>query len=177
MGAESFMRRATAPAAVALTILALVLVSIFGRGLPPAGNVPQIGQPAPHLAAPSLAGGDPVDSGDLAGRSWMLNFWASWCDPCRDEHPYLMMLAAQGITIVGISYRDDRQDSRDWLDAAGGSPYAAVGVDRKGLIGNAWQVSGVPVSFLIDEQGVVSRRFNGAIDSQAKVNSILAWLK
>ena len=176
MGAEAFMRRATAPAAALLTVVALLLMIVVGRERPPAGYIPQIGQPAPRLVAPDLAGGEPVDSDFLAGRPWMLNVWASWCEPCLDEHPYLMKLAARGIAIVGLNYRDDAAAAAGWL-AAHGNPYAAVGLDPDGRAAQAWRVAGIPMSFLIDADGTVSRRFTGAIDSDAKVRSILAWLQ
>ena len=169
------MRRATAPAAVLLTVLALLLAIVAGRERPPAAQVPQIGQPAPRLAVPALDGGEPVDTSSLAGRPWMLNVWASWCEPCLQEHPYLMMLARQEIVIVGLAYRDDPDAARAWL-AERGNPYAAVGVDPTGQAAAAWQVAGIPMSFLIDADGIVSRRFTGAIDSDAKARAIMTWL-
>ena len=174
MRIEALMRRATAPAAVALTVLALVLAMVAGRD-ESGPQALQIGKPAPRLIAQSLDGGPPFDSSQLAGRPWMLNVWASWCEPCLQEHPYLMMLAGQQIPIVGLNYRDDPAAAAAWLDERG-NPYLAVGIDANGQIGDAWQVAGVPMSFLIDEHGILSRRFTGAIDSDAKARSIVLWL-
>ncbi|MCY4324554.1 MAG: redoxin family protein [Betaproteobacteria bacterium] len=176
MGAETLMRRATAPVAALLAVLALALMIVAGRERPATGHVPQIGQPAPRLVAQQLSDGATFDSSSLAGQSWMLNVWASWCEPCLQEHQYLMMLAAEDIIIVGLAYQDDPVETQKWLDKLG-NPYAAVGIDERGQIAAAWQVPGVPMSFLIDADGNISRRFTGAIDSPAKVRSILAWLR
>ncbi|SOH94151.1 cytochrome c biogenesis protein CcmG, thiol:disulfide interchange protein DsbE [Monaibacterium marinum] len=117
-----------------------------------------IAQPAPPLSVEPFGGPLP----ELGGEVMLVNFWASWCGPCRVEHPVLMQLAEEGIPIVGVNYKDDPEDARAFL-AELGDPYTAVGADETGRTGIDWGLYGVPETFVIDSEGRVVLRFPGPV--------------
>ena len=92
----------------------------------------------------------------------LVNFWASWCAPCRVEHPNLELLAGEGLPIYGINYKDDAQKAQGFLDELG-SPYTALGADPKGKMALEWGVYGVPETFVVDGEGKVLARFAGPL--------------
>lgn len=101
----------------------------------------------------------------------LVNFWASWCGPCRAEHPALTALAAEGITVIGINYKDQPADAAGFL-AELGNPYAAVGVDATGRTGIAWGIYGVPETFVLDGAGRIVERFPGPVTERALAERI-----
>ena len=117
-----------------------------------------IAQPAPPLTVEPFGG----DLPELGGEVMLVNFWASWCGPCRIEHPILMDLAAEGLPIVGINYKDDPENARAFL-AELGDPYVAVGADTTGRTGIDWGLYGVPETFVIDPEGRIVLRFPGPV--------------
>lgn len=94
----------------------------------------------------------------------VVNFWASWCAPCRAEHPQLETLAAEGVTIHGVNYKDEPEKARAFL-AELGNPYASIGADG-GRMGLDWGLYGVPETFIIDAEGRVRFRYPGPITRQ-----------
>jgi cytochrome c-type biogenesis protein CcmF len=114
-----------------------------------------VNRPAPAFDLPPLVEGqNGFRTDDLKGHVTLVNFFASWCIPCREEHPILPMVAQAGIRLVGISYKDRPEDARNLL-AQSGNPYSAVGVDLYGRTGVDFGVYGVPESYLIDKNGVI----------------------
>jgi cytochrome c biogenesis protein CcmG/thiol:disulfide interchange protein DsbE len=111
-------------------------------------------QPAPEFEMAALAEGAPdFTTAELkTGEVTLVNFWASWCVPCRVEHPVLMALAEEGVTIYGINYRDTNENAQRFLDELG-DPFAKVGVDPEGRQGVEWGVYGIPETFVIDGRG------------------------
>ncbi len=103
-----------------------------------------------------------TDADLLAGKPILVNVFASWCLPCLAEHPLLMGLSDDGVTIHAINYRDDPADSADWL-ARHGDPFDRVGLDRDGRAGIDWGVTGVPETFVIDADGRIRYRFAGPL--------------
>jgi cytochrome c-type biogenesis protein CcmF len=122
-----------------------------------------INRPAPTFDLAALTEAQPgIKSADLQGKVTLVNFFASWCIPCREEHPVLPLVAKAGIRLVGISYKDRPADAKAWLDQFG-NPYAAVGVDLYGHAGLDFGVYGVPESYLIDKQGVIRFKQTGPL--------------
>ncbi len=123
-------------------------------------------RPAPPLRLPALAGvpRPGLEDGLPEGQVVLVNFFASWCVPCRAEHKMLMRLAAEGVTIYGVAYRDPPADTRAFL-AARGIPYARIGTDADGAAARAWGVeeSGVPATFVFGKDGRVRYRQVGPI--------------
>ncbi len=119
----------------------------------------------------------PLLSADLRGRVWMLNVWASWCAPCRQEHPAIVALARTGLVpIYGLNYKDTRADAIGWL-AQGGDPYAAALFDGDGRVGIDYGVYGVPETFVIDKHGTVRYKQIGVVTEQALRDKIIPLVK
>lgn len=138
------------------------LVVLFAIGLqrdPTKVPSPLIGKPAPAFTLPTPEGGT-LALAQLQGKPVLVNFWASWCTPCLQEHPLLMELARAGITIIGLNYKDDPEDARRWL-ARHGNPFAAVARDADGRVGLDWGVYGVPESFVLDAGAVIRHKHIG----------------
>jgi cytochrome c biogenesis protein CcmG/thiol:disulfide interchange protein DsbE len=92
----------------------------------------------------------------------LVNFWASWCAPCRAEHPVLKTLQAEGVTILGVNFKDKPEAALQFLQDLG-NPYAAIGADVSGRMGLDWGLYGVPETFVIDGTGKVILRHAGPI--------------
>jgi cytochrome c biogenesis protein CcmG/thiol:disulfide interchange protein DsbE len=150
-------------------VLVAVLVAIFWRGLDPKRDpsaLPSalIGKPVPNLEMPALLpGGAPLSLAELKGQPVAINFFASWCLPCRAEHPLLGKIAKEhGIPVIGIAYKDKPEDARRYLDDLG-NPYAAIGADESGRAGIEFGLTGVPETYVIDRDGIVRYRLAGPI--------------
>lgn len=160
------------------------LAAVFAKGLfsGDASKVPSalIGKPAPAVTLAPLEGlqrdGRPVPTFDMAdlakGRATIVNVFASWCAPCRVEHPFLVAMAEapavkQGkVALVGFNYKDEAENARRFLGALG-NPYSAVGVDRAGRAAIDWGVYGVPETFLIGPDGRILEKHVGPLDGAA----------
>ena len=144
------------------------------------GEVPSpfVGKPAPEFDLPSLmAPGARISESTLSGKPWLLNVWASWCAACRDEHPLLNELSANGIVdIIGLNYKDGRDDALGWLDVHG-NPYAEVAVDQDGAVGIEYGVYGVPETFVIDANGIVRMKHIGPITTDTLSTKLLPLLQ
>ena len=140
-----------------------------------------VGKPAPVFSLPPLEGaGVPAFSdADLRkGAVTLVNIFASWCGPCRDEHPLLMRLAADeslkkaGVRIAGLSYKDDPANSLRFLKELG-APYDMIGVDRGGRAGMEWGVYGVPETFVVRGDGVIAYKHIGPLTEQSLRDKLL----
>lgn len=117
-----------------------------------------LGEPAPALPAEGLAGLPGLDEVALAdGEVKLVNFFASWCGPCRIEHPTLAALAAGGVPIYGVAYKDDPERSAAFLQELG-NPYLGVGADPRGRAAVEWGTYGVPETFVVAGDGTVVDR-------------------
>lgn len=122
-----------------------------------------VGREAPAVRLAQLGDAAPFSDANLRdGRVKIVNFWASWCVPCRAEASDLAKMAAEGITIYGVNYKDKPQAALDFL-AGVGDPFKAMGADPAGRMGIDWGIYGVPESFVIDGKGKVILRFPGPI--------------
>jgi cytochrome c biogenesis protein CcmG, thiol:disulfide interchange protein DsbE len=108
----------------------------------------------------------------------IVNFWASWCGPCRAEHPTLMKLAAEGIPIYGINYKEpDEADALAFLEELG-NPYTAIGGDISGReTAVDWGVYGIPESYVIDGSGKIILRFAGPVTQRVLDDSFRAAIE
>lgn len=135
-----------------------------------------IGKPLPAFALPPLRAEAPgLASVDLAGDPMLLNVFASWCGPCKQEHPVLMRLQGEGVKIVGLDWKEDAAAGARWLDE-NGDPYQRTGNDGSGRTGIDLGVSGVPETFVIDRRGRVRYRQVGAITPEIWVRTIAPLL-
>ncbi|MFG1479517.1 DsbE family thiol:disulfide interchange protein [Xanthobacter sp. V4C-4] len=166
-------------------VLFLALAALFFSRLETGGDpsrVPSalVGRPAPAVALEPLAGltraGVPVpgfDVAELRGKPTLVNVWASWCAPCREEHPLLMQLAADPrLRLVGLNYKDAPDNARRFLGQYG-LPYAAVGVDPRGRAAIDWGVYGVPETFVLDRDGLIVHKFVGPLTPEVVRNTLL----
>ena len=151
----------------------MLLAALFWRGL--SGNpseVPSvlIGKPVPEFSLPPVEGlGVPgFDTAALkAGKVTLVNVWASWCGPCRLEHPVLMVLTRRSdLQLFGLNYKDDPENARRFLGTLG-QPFAAVGSDEKGRAAVDWGVYGVPETFVVDGEGVIRYKWIGPLTAAA----------
>ena len=153
----------------------LGLVVLFGVQLISGRNpaeVPSvlINKPVPAFSLAPLEGlvadGKPVpgfSNEDLKGRVTLVNVWASWCAPCRQEHPLLVELAKDpSVRVVGINQRDNPDNARRFLGALG-NPYAAVGIDPNGRASIDWGVYGVPETFIVGLDGTIRHKHIGPL--------------
>ncbi len=125
---------------------------------------PLIGKPAPAFTLPQLANSSaPFSPEQMKGKVWLFNVWASWCPPCKEEHPVLVDLAKKGsVPIIGLNYKDKREAALEALRSTG-NPYAFVAYDEQGKTALDWGVYGAPETFLIDAQGIVRAKFVGPV--------------
>jgi cytochrome c biogenesis protein CcmG/thiol:disulfide interchange protein DsbE len=157
------------PVVVFAALALLFLVRLFA-GDPSKVPSALIGRPAPVFALEPLSGltqgGQPVPglaSADLKGRVTLVNIWASWCAPCRQEHATLVELARNpAIRVVGINYKDNPENARRFLGSLG-NPFAAVGVDPAGRAAFDWGVYGVPETFVVGPDGTIRYKHIGPI--------------
>jgi len=164
------------PIAFLVPVVAVGVIALFtfglGRNDPDALPSALQGQTAPTLETTALGTLPQVLDSDLrTGDVKLVNFWASWCAPCRAEHPNLTALAEQGVQIYGINYKDTEANALKFLEDLG-NPYTAIGQDS-GRQAINWGVYGVPETFVIDGAGRIILRFPGPITQQVLADTIL----
>ena len=136
-----------------------------------------IDKPAPAFALPGLGARPGIASADLSGKVVLVNFFASWCVPCRVEHPLLMRLAEEGkVTLWGIDYKDKPEDATRLL-AQLGDPYGRIGVDESGRTAIDFGVYGVPETYVVDKEGRIRYRQVGPISAETWDRVLLPLVK
>lgn len=128
-----------------------------------------IGSAAPQTNLPPIEGlGIPgLDSKAFAGKVTLVNVWASWCAPCREEHPLLLQLSKdKRFQIAGLNYKDNPENARRFLGELG-NPFAAAGADQNGRAAINWGVYGVPETFLVGRDGKILYKHVGPLDAKS----------
>ncbi len=166
-----------------IIIPVLILVSLFAlfgvmilRGDKKPEVSRMVGQRAASFSLAPLEGNKPVSLADYRGQFVVVNFFASWCAPCRVEHPMLMQMAKDGITIIGINYKDKPEPARVFLEEMG-NPFAAIGQDSNGRTGINYGITGVPETFVISADGTVLAHWASPINRNVLEKKILPALK
>ncbi len=130
------------------------------------------GQTAPPVVMTEFPGKQMFDDATLRdGEVKLVNFWASWCAPCRVEHPNLETLSKEGIPVYGINYKDSLGNADAFLTELG-DPYRAIGRDENGRMALDWGVYGVPETYVIDGEGTIILRFAGPVTKRVFENTI-----
>lgn len=155
-------------------ILFIALVAVFGNQLSrnSDGDDPTklesvlIGKPVPEFKLEDLEqAGKLHDQAIFKGEPLLLNVWATWCPTCYAEHQYLNTLAKQGVKIIGLNYKDERDKANGWLTELG-NPYMISLFDGNGMLGLDLGVYGAPETFLIDANGVIQYRHVGDVNDR-----------
>ncbi len=116
-----------------------------------------------------------ISSKEFGGEIVLVNFFATWCKPCRDEHEYIKLFSKEKkIKIIGINYKDNPKKAKQWLKDLG-NPYSNIVIDKKGETAINWGVYGIPETFLINSKGVIKYKHVGPITRTVykKINSLI----
>lgn len=157
-------------------IIFVALVALLGIGLTlDPRKVPSalIGKPAPEFDLPLLLSEGRFTNKDLLGHVTLVNVWASWCFACRQEHETVKYLSRNGVRIIGLNYKDEPDDAKNWL-ATLGNPYTAIAVDYNGRISIDWGVYGAPETFLIDKQGIIRHKVIGPLSDRENYDELMS---
>ncbi len=154
-------------------VLGVVLFAGIGKD-PTKLESALIGKPVPAFSLKDLNAPETLLNETLfKGKVQLLNVWGTWCPACRDEHDDLMWLAEdEGVSIVGLNYKDNRDDALVWLDRLG-NPYSTSIYDPRGTLGFDLGVYGAPETFVIDAQGVVRYRHVGVVNEKVWQETLL----
>jgi cytochrome c biogenesis protein CcmG/thiol:disulfide interchange protein DsbE len=163
------MRRLLAPVPVAVVGVVLALLALLAYGL--ASNEPEgeiAGEPAPELELPRLSGNGVESLADYRGRVVVLNFWASWCEPCREESPLLQRwherLEGRGATVLGVDALDEIGHARAFIDEYG-LTYPMLR-DGDGSSREPFGILGFPETFVIDRDGRIAAVQRGPVTAE-----------
>ena len=143
------------------------------------GEIPStiVGLPAPSVPQEAVPGTQVITMDDFAtGEITIVNFWASWCPPCRAEHPTLLRLEAEGYRIAGLNFRDAADDASQYL-IDDDDPFFATGFDPRGRTAIDWGVTAPPETFIVGPDGTVLDRFIGPLVGSAYEQQFLPMLE
>ena len=116
-----------------------------------------------------------ISSQEFGNEIILVNFFASWCEPCRNEHVYIKRFSNEkGIRVIGINYKDSPENAIKWLKNLG-NPYSDVPVDKNGRIAIDWGVYGIPETFVVNSKGIIKYRHAGPITKKIykKINMLI----
>lgn len=162
--------------AVIFAVLFVFLVAMTLRGEKQPTQSHLISAAAPAFALSALGDETIVSLTDFKGRPVVVNFFASWCTPCRGEHPVLMDLAAQNYTIIGINYKDTPELAQAFIDELG-NPFTAIGQDKSGRTGIDFGITGVPETFILGPDGSIIEGWAGPLDQRVLAKKIMPALQ
>lgn len=138
-----------------------------------------IDKPVPQFTLPPIEGraGRGFSDADLKNGVSVVNVFASWCIPCKAEHPFITRLAGMGVaTVYGLNYKNEAADALRWL-ADLGDPYDEIGADRDGRVGIDWGVYGVPETFIVDAKGRIRHKHVGPLTQKALEGEVLPIIR
>ncbi len=157
-------------------IIFMVLAAFFWKGLsldPTAMPSALLDKPVPAFSLGTVNDEQrQVTQDDLKGKVSLLNVWATWCISCRQEHPYLLAIAEQGIPIYGVNYKDDVIKARQWLKDLE-DPYQFSIVDADGRLGIDLGVFGAPETYVVDKLGVIRYKHVGVVSDKVWTETLL----
>ena len=117
-----------------------------------------------------------ISKNEFDSETTLVNFFATWCAPCREEHVYIKLLSSEKkLKIIGVNYKDDINKTVAWLEELG-NPYSDVIVDSKGHIGIDWGVYGIPETFIVNSKGIIKYRLVGPI-TKKKYNAFYSKIQ
>jgi len=152
-------------------VVCLILIGLVGMAARP----PLIGSPAPEIALKDLQGQE-VRLSDLRGKVVLLNFWATWCKPCKEEMPAMQAaydkLRDEGLVVLAVNELEDVQRVAEHVRSHGHT--FPVVMDHDNRIANRYGVVGLPASFLIDRQGIVRERVSGSLLTEQRIADMVA---
>lgn len=160
------------PLAVLVVVIAVGAFLLTRGGQRETFTEGMMGRPAPAFVLERLGGGEPVNAQAYAGRPYVVNLFASWCAPCRAEHPQLLALQARGVELVGVAYKDQPQNTQAYLDELT-NPFAAVAMDPEGRFGLELGVTGVPETFVVGRDGMIRAVYRGPLTDDVVEQVIL----
>jgi cytochrome c biogenesis protein CcmG/thiol:disulfide interchange protein DsbE len=161
---------------LALIVIVGAALLLRGGGQPATITAGDVGRPAPTYAIARLGGGVLMRDTDARGRVHVINMFASWCVPCRAEHPQLMALQAHGVEIIGIAYKDQPSETAEFLSELG-NPFREVGLDPDGRFGLQLGIAGVPETFVIGADGRIRAVHRGPLTPDIVQREILPALR
>ena len=156
-----------------IALCALVALTACGPGETPGRTqVEVVSEPVPVLEGPSVTDDRTISTSDFQGSILVINVWATWCDPCRDELPAFVRAADayrdRGVRFLGINYQDDRAAARAWIERDYRIPYPSI-YDPSGESAATFGFPGLPDTFFVDEEGMMRfRAFGQLSESQLK---------
>ena len=162
-----------------LVFAGFVLLAAIGMMREEPNGLPStfIGKQAPPITDKALGDYPPITAADLAdGEISIVNFWASWCPPCRAEHPRLLAFEAEGLKVLGVNFKDDEVDALSYLGEEQ-NPFRGLAFDSKGRTAIDWGVSAPPETFIVSGDGTVLYRFVGPLVGSAYEQLFLPALK
>mgnify|MGYP001244816446 CR=1 FL=1 len=115
-----------------------------------------------------------VASNEFGKELVLVNFFATWCKPCRDEHAFIKRFSKKGIRIIGINYKDKSTNAIKWLENLG-NPYSDIPIDKDGRIAIDWGVYGIPETFIVNSKGIIKYRHVGPVTKKIykKINLLI----
>lgn len=150
-------------------ILFVVMAAFLGGGIGRENKdvlpSPLINKPFPAFILQQVEDNRQLTQSDLQGQPMLVNVWATWCPTCKAEHQFLNTLAAQGVRIIGINYKDDEEQAREWLRDLG-NPYEFNISDSRGKLGLELGVYGAPETFFVDGDGIIRAKHVGDLNDQ-----------
>jgi len=162
---------AFAPLIVLVVVVAAAAFLLTRGGERETFQAGMVGRQAPAFAMARLGGGEAVTPEAMQGRAYLINVFASWCTPCRAEHPELVRLQQAGVPILGVAYKDEAADTSAFLDELG-NPFSVIGMDPDGRVGLELGVTGAPETFVVGPDGVIRAAHRGPL-TPAIINDVI----